>query len=67
MGNTDRVLRVLVAGLFLGLYLGGVVSGVLAMVLLLLAGVFFLTAILGTCPLYSVFGMNTCPRKGKSA
>ena len=63
MGNTDRVVRVLVAGLFLGLYLGGFINGLLAGILLILSGVFLLTAIFGSCPLYSIFGIRTCPVK----
>lgn len=61
VGGLDRILRV-VAGL------------VLLSLLYLLDGndrwwgliglVPLLTGLFGTCPLYSIFGFNTCPAKG---
>ncbi|MCE5972918.1 DUF2892 domain-containing protein [Sinirhodobacter sp. WL0062] len=61
VGGIDRVLRILVglallAGFFLNAeatyrwaYLIGVVP--------------LLTGLMGSCPLYSIFGFNTCPMK----
>jgi hypothetical protein len=63
MGNTDRVLRVLLAAVFGYLYFAGVVTGTLGVVLAVLGGVFLATSIIGFCPLYSLFGLNTCPVK----
>jgi hypothetical protein len=62
MGTTDKVLRVAVAALIAGLYLGNVISGTMAIVGLVLAGIFLLTSTIGFCPLYSVFGWNTCKK-----
>lgn len=60
MGNADRIIRLLVAGVFAYLYFGGVVTGTLGLVLAILGGVFVLTSLVGFCPLYTVFGFNTC-------
>lgn len=59
MGNTDQVIRALVAVLVSILYFTGIITGVFASVLLGLGIVFLLTSLIGSCPLYSLFGINT--------
>jgi len=59
MSNLDRVLRVVVAALFAYLYFGGIVTGALGIILVVLGGVFLLTAILAFCPLYAPFKLST--------
>jgi hypothetical protein len=59
MSNTDRVVRVLIAALFAYLYYGGLVTGGLGILLLVLAGVFTLTAVVAFCPLYAPFKFST--------
>lgn len=63
MGNTDRIVRVLLAVLFAVLYFGGFITGTWGIVLVVLGGVFVLTSLVSFCPLYTLFGMNTCPVK----
>lgn len=63
MGKADRILRPLLAIVFIALYFTGTVTGTLGIVLLVLAAVFILTSVMGTCPLYSLFGIRTCPIK----
>jgi len=63
MGSADRVIRIVLAALFAGLYFGGVVTGTLGIVLLILGAVFLLTSLVGFCPLYTLFGLSTCPVK----
>lgn len=59
LSNLDRTIRVVVAALFAYLYFGGIVTGVLGMVLAVLGVVFVLTAIVGFCPLYTLFKFST--------
>ena len=59
MGNVDKVIRILVALVVIGLYLAHVISGVVAIVLIILAAVFVITSMVGFCPLYLPFGINT--------
>lgn len=59
MSNTDRIVRVLVAALFAYLYFAGIVTGALGIALLMLAGVFTLTALVAFCPLYAPFKFST--------
>lgn len=66
MGNTDRLIRTLIAAVVAYLYYSGVISGTLGIVLLVFAVVFLLTSLVSFCPLYTLVGINTCPTK-KSA
>lgn len=60
MGRVDRIFRVIAAAIIAVLYYQGIISGTVGIVLLVLAGVFVLTSLISFCPLYAVFGMNTC-------
>lgn len=62
MGSTDRVIRVILAIVFALLYFTGTVSGTIGLVLLILGGVFLLTAVVSFCPLYAPFGISTCKK-----
>lgn len=66
MGNADRIFRLLVAAVIAVLYFLHVISGTVAIVLLVIAGIFLLTSLVSVCPLYSLFGISTCPVKKTS-
>jgi len=62
MGSADRKLRALVAAPVLivaGVLVGP--AGWLAIVLYAMAGVMLATSVVGSCPLYTMFGLRTCP------
>lgn len=61
MASADRIIRILLAAAFAYLYFSGTVSGTLGLVLVILGVIFLLTSVIGSCPLYSVFGISTCP------
>jgi len=63
MGNTDRIIRILVAAIFAALYFSKTVEGTFGLVLLVLGIVFVLTSVISFCPLYLPFGINTCKKK----
>lgn len=63
MGSADRIIRVLIVLAIVGLYYTGVISGAVATVLLVVAGIFLLTAFMSICPLYLPFGISTCKKK----
>ncbi len=63
MGSSDRIIRFIVAAIFIALYFTGTVTGILGIVLLVLAGVFILTSLVSFCPLYAPFGLSTCSKK----
>ena len=63
MGNTDRIVRVIIAAVIAYLYFTNVITGTLGLVLVILAAVFVLTSLVSFCPLYAPFGISTCKRK----
>jgi hypothetical protein len=63
MGTVDKVIRVLVAVIILVLYFTHVIIGTLAVILLILAGIFVVTSLLGICPLYILLGVNTSKKE----
>ncbi|PSL19534.1 YgaP family membrane protein [Dyadobacter jiangsuensis] len=63
LGNTDKIVRVLV---FLGalvLYFMEVTSGVFGITLIVIGAVLLLTSLLNYCPLYSILGISTKRKK----
>lgn len=58
VGMLDKVLRIIAGVVLIGLSLMGTIGiwgwiGIIPLV----------TGIMGWCPLYSIFGMNTCPTR----
>lgn len=58
IGSLDRIVRIIVGVVLLALVFVGpkTMWGLIGIVPLV-------TALMGNCPLYSIFGMNTCSRK----
>ena len=63
MSNTDKLVRLALAGVIVVLYLTNVISGIVATILLILAAVFIITAFIKFCPLYYPFGFSTRNRQ----
>lgn len=61
MGSTDQIVRVVIALIVGVLFFTKVISGILGFVLLAVAGIFVLTSVVSFCPIYTVFGIRTCP------
>jgi len=62
MGKLDRIIRIILAILFSALYFTGTVTGTFGTVLLVLGAVFLATSVINFCPLYTLFGINTCEK-----
>ena len=63
MGNADRLIRFLIAAIIAVLYFTNILPGTVGLVLLVIAGIFLLTSLVSVCPLYSIFGINSCSVK----
>lgn len=63
MGATDKTIRIIIAIAIAVLYYMDIISGTTAIVLGIIAIIFALTSLINFCPLYSLFGINTCKRK----
>lgn len=59
MGNLDRVVRLIAVVAIVAAFLLGKLSGTLALILGVVAVAFFLTSLIGTCPIYLPFGLST--------
>lgn len=59
MGTADRIIRIILAAVFIDLFFTRTLTGWVAIVLLVVAGVFLLTSLFGICPLYGVCGIRT--------
>ncbi|MGE4290288.1 MAG: DUF2892 domain-containing protein [Salinivirgaceae bacterium] len=65
MGGADKLVRLVVALLMILAYFQEIVTGTLGIILLVVAAIFILTSLVSFCPLYTLFGMSTCPKKDK--
>lgn len=63
MGTIDKSIRIAIGFVIFALYFANIIEGTLALVLIIFAAVFFLTSVFSFCPLYTLFGINTCKKK----
>lgn len=63
MGTADRIIRLIIAAIIAFLYYNGTITGTVGIVLIVLAIVFALTSLVSFCPLYTLFGIRTCPEE----
>ncbi|MDD2306194.1 MAG: DUF2892 domain-containing protein [Prolixibacteraceae bacterium] len=63
MGSIDKVIRILVAVVFVVLFFAKVITGTLGIILLVLAAVFVLNSLISFCPIYWSFGISTAKKK----
>ena len=63
MGSTDRFIRIFIAVALLTTFYTDTVTGTLGYVMAAVAGVLILTTFVSFCPLYTLFGVNTCKLK----
>ena len=62
MSPVDRTIRILIAIVIAVLFFTKVIVDVWGIVLISFAAVLLVTSAVGFCPLYSVFGIDTCRR-----
>lgn len=63
MGSTDKMIRLAIAAIIGILHYMGIITGTLGLVLLVVAIIFAVTSFINFCPLYAIFGINTCKIK----
>lgn len=63
MGTLDKGIRLVIAIAIALLYFFNAISGTIAYVLMTVAIIFLLTSFINFCPLYTLFGINTCKLK----
>ena len=63
MGALDKIIRISVAIIAALLVYFEVVQETLAYILMAVAVIFVLTSLVSFCPIYGIFGLNTCKVK----
>lgn len=63
LGSIDRIVRAIFAVIVSILFFTNVITGTLGVILLVVGGVLLATSFINFCPLYSIFGISTCPVK----
>ena len=63
MGMTDKLIRVVIGVIIAVMYYFNFFSGTLGTVLAIVAILLLLTSLLNFCPIYRLFGYNTCKVK----
>lgn len=63
MGIVDKVIRTIIAIVFLTLYFTNVLTGTLGIVLMVLSVVFLLTSLVSFCPIYAILGISSKPKE----
>ncbi len=59
IGVLDRVIRTIIAIIAGFMVYLGMIEGSSSFVLIIVAGIFALTSLVGFCPFYGLFGLNT--------
>lgn len=63
ISRNDKIARLTLTVLFSGLNLSGIVYWPESILVWIGAGILVVTVIVGSCPMYSLFGINTLSRK----
>jgi len=63
MGMKDKSIRLVVALVIALLFFMNVITGGLGIALIIVAAVLVATSLLNFCPIYALFGINTCKVK----
>ncbi|HEU4576208.1 MAG TPA: DUF2892 domain-containing protein [Chitinophagaceae bacterium] len=63
IGLADRIIRIVVGVLLGYFYFGNVLAGTAGIVSLAAGAILILTSLVSFCPLYAIFGLNTCSAK----
>lgn len=63
LGSIDRIVRAIFAVIVSILFFTNVITGTLGVILLVVGGVLLATSFINFCPLYSIFGISSCPVK----
>ena len=63
LGNIDRIIRLVVAGVLAMLWFQNVITGTWAIVAIVVTAVFALTSFISWCPIYALLGLKSTPKK----
>jgi len=59
IGSADKIIRFILAAIFAVLYFTNTVTGTPGIILLVLGGIFVVTAFMNFCPIWAAIGVKT--------
>jgi len=65
MGSYDKLIRLAIAIVIIVLYYTGILPETLGIIGLVVALILTLTSLVSFCPIYALFGMNSCKKEEK--
>jgi len=65
MGSTDKFVRLVLAIVLILLFYKEILTGTLGIIALVLALILTITSLVSFCPLYTIFGINSCKTQEK--
>lgn len=63
VGKTDKIIRILIALLFLILYFTGITGGLIGIILIIFSVTLMLTSFISYCPMYQPLGISTIKKE----
>ncbi len=63
VGSIDKIIRIIIAIALFALAYLGMIEGTLAIVAYVAGAIMLVTGFMKSCPLYSIFGLSSCPMK----
>ena len=63
MGMADKAIRLMIAIVLIILFYKGILPGIIGIIGLILALLLTVTSLIGFCPIYTLFKINTCDVK----
>ena len=63
LGNIDRIIRLVLAGVLAMLWFQNVITGTWAIVAIAAAAIFAITSFISWCPIYAMLGLKSTPKK----
>lgn len=63
MGMADKAIRLMIAIVLIILFYKGILPGIIGIIGLILALLLTVTSLIGFCPIYALFKINTCDVK----
>jgi predicted RND superfamily exporter protein len=63
VSSTDKIVRLALAIVLIVLFYKSIFTGIVGIIALIVAFVLTMTSLIGFCPLYTLFGINTAKKK----
>jgi Protein of unknown function (DUF2892) len=63
VGKVDRIIRLIAAIVLIDLAASRTITGYVSVIVWIMGGILLVTALIGFCPMYSLFNIHSCSQK----